>query len=151
MAQTEKNPPANFPGSGKSPGEWNGYLLQYSCLENSMDRGAWWVYNPWGCKELDTTYEWLTYYTHSAMFWGDLLNNSKWNIHFLELYILIFLCFFVLIKHKKDNHCSRIFHHVFTCSCFRVPFSLKNKFFAYHTFPSQENKWRNEKVINRLI
>ena len=30
------------PGSGKSPGEGNGNLLQYSCLENCMDRGAWW-------------------------------------------------------------------------------------------------------------
>ena len=30
-----------IPGSGRSPGEWNGYLLQYSCLEDSMDRGAW--------------------------------------------------------------------------------------------------------------
>ena len=29
------------PGSGRSPGEENGYPLQYSCLENSMDRGAW--------------------------------------------------------------------------------------------------------------
>ena len=29
--------------SGKSPGEGNGYPLQYSCLENSMDRGAWWA------------------------------------------------------------------------------------------------------------
>ena len=29
------------PGSGRSPREWNGYPLQYSCLENSMDRGAW--------------------------------------------------------------------------------------------------------------
>ena len=28
-------------GSGRSPGERNGYPLQYSCLENSMDRGAW--------------------------------------------------------------------------------------------------------------
>ena len=28
------------PGSGRSPGEGNGYPLQYSCLENSMDRGA---------------------------------------------------------------------------------------------------------------
>ena len=28
-------------GSGISPGEWNGNPLQYSCLENSMDRGAW--------------------------------------------------------------------------------------------------------------
>ena len=31
-----------IPGSGGSPGEWNGNPLQYSCLENSMDRGAWW-------------------------------------------------------------------------------------------------------------
>ena len=30
-------------GSGKSPGEGNGYPLQYSGLENDMDRGAWWV------------------------------------------------------------------------------------------------------------
>ena len=30
-----------IPGSGRSPGEGNGNLLQYSCLEDSMDRGAW--------------------------------------------------------------------------------------------------------------
>ena len=30
-----------IPGSGRSPREWNGYPLQYSCLENSMDKGAW--------------------------------------------------------------------------------------------------------------
>ena len=42
-----KNPPANtgdmgsIPGSGRSPGGGCGNLLQYSCLENSMDRGAW--------------------------------------------------------------------------------------------------------------
>ena len=29
-------------GSGRYPGEGNGNLLQYSCLENSTDRGAWW-------------------------------------------------------------------------------------------------------------
>ena len=54
-----KNLPANagdldsIPGSGRSPGEGNGKPLQYSCLENSMDRGAWW--GPWGHKESDTT------------------------------------------------------------------------------------------------
>ena len=32
---------ALIPGSGRSPGEGNGYLLQHSCLENSMHRGAW--------------------------------------------------------------------------------------------------------------
>ena len=33
----------SIPGLGRSPGEGNGYLFQYSCLENLMDRGAWWA------------------------------------------------------------------------------------------------------------
>ena len=32
----------SLPGSGRSPGEGNGNPLQYSCLENPMDRRAWW-------------------------------------------------------------------------------------------------------------
>ena len=32
-----------IPGSGRSPGEGNGNPLQYYCLENPMDRGAWWA------------------------------------------------------------------------------------------------------------
>ena len=32
-----------IPGSGRSPGEGNGNPLQYSCLENPMDRRAWWA------------------------------------------------------------------------------------------------------------
>jgi len=31
----------SFPGSGRSPGEGNGSLIEYSCLESSTDRGAW--------------------------------------------------------------------------------------------------------------
>ena len=44
-----KNPPANagdtgsIPGLGRPPGGGNGNPLQYSCLENPMDRGAWWA------------------------------------------------------------------------------------------------------------
>ena len=44
-----KNSPANtgdaglIPGLERSPGEGNGTPLQYSCLENPMDRGAWWA------------------------------------------------------------------------------------------------------------
>ena len=33
----------SFPGLGRSPGEENGNPLQYSCLENPMDGGAWWA------------------------------------------------------------------------------------------------------------
>ena len=33
--------PGSIPGLGRSPGEGNGYPLQYSCLANSMDREAW--------------------------------------------------------------------------------------------------------------
>ena len=60
-----KNLPANagdvknsglIPGLRRSPGGGNGNPLQYSCLENSIDRGAWWAtYSPWDCKELDAT------------------------------------------------------------------------------------------------
>ena len=35
--------PGSIPGPGRSPGEGNGNPLQYSCLENSMDRGALWA------------------------------------------------------------------------------------------------------------
>jgi len=34
---------SSTPGSGESPGIGNSTPLQYSCLENSMDRGAWWA------------------------------------------------------------------------------------------------------------
>ena len=57
-----KNLPANagdtglIPGPGRSSGEGNGIPLQYSCLENPMDRGAWQAgYSPCGCKESDRT------------------------------------------------------------------------------------------------
>ena len=52
VALVVKNPPANagdigdpgsIPGSGRSPGGANDNPLRYSCLENSMDRGAWWA------------------------------------------------------------------------------------------------------------
>ena len=56
-----KNLPANtgdmgsIPGLGRSPGEENGNPLQYSCLENSMDRGAWRATVHRVMKESDTT------------------------------------------------------------------------------------------------
>ena len=46
----------SVPGSGRSPGEGNGYLLQYSCLNNSMDRGAQWA-SLWGHKESQLSFD----------------------------------------------------------------------------------------------
>ena len=55
-----KNPPANAGdagdvGSVRSPGDGNGNPLQYSCLGNPVDRGAWWATVHGVTKELDTT------------------------------------------------------------------------------------------------
>ena len=58
VAQTVKNLPTIagalgfIPGLGRSPEGGCGNPLQYSCLENAMDRGAWWA-SPWGRKESD--------------------------------------------------------------------------------------------------
>ena len=75
-----KNPPANagdirdaglIPGSERSPGGGHGNPLQYSCLENSMDRGAWWatvhcVIKNWTClKQLSIHAHTISLYSTS--------------------------------------------------------------------------------------
>ena len=61
VALVVKNPPVNardvrnagsIPGSGRSPGGGHGSLLQYSCLENPIDKGAWWAH---GISEMGHT------------------------------------------------------------------------------------------------
>ena len=47
--------PGSIPGLGRSSGEGNGNPLQYSCLENPMDRGHWWATVHGGRTESDTT------------------------------------------------------------------------------------------------
>ena len=63
-----KNPPADagdlreagsLSGSGRSPGEGNGNLLQYSCLENPVDRGVWWA-TAYGVAKSRTRLKWLS-------------------------------------------------------------------------------------------
>ena len=46
---------SSIPGLGRSPGEGNGNPLQYSCLGNPTDRGAWWAIVHGVAEELDTT------------------------------------------------------------------------------------------------
>ena len=54
--------PGSIPGLGRSPGGGHGNPLQYSCLENPMDKGAWWA--PWGHR---VRHDWMT----NTHFWGD--------------------------------------------------------------------------------
>ena len=56
----------SIPGLGSSPGEENGYPLQYSCLENSVDGGAWQATGHGVAKELDTI-EQLTLTTRMSL------------------------------------------------------------------------------------
>ena len=73
-----------------SVGEGNGNPLQYSCLENPMDRGAWWATVPWGRQELDTTERLsispylphisLAYIPHKFFY----INTCKWNFDFIK-------------------------------------------------------------------
>ena len=70
--------PGSVPGLGRSPGERNGYTLQYSCLENSMDGGAWQA-TAHGIAESDTT-EWLR--THTWKYEGTIkiLSRKTWKL-----------------------------------------------------------------------
>ena len=75
--------PGSIPGLGRSPGEGHGNSRQYSCLENPMDRGAWWATgSPWCCKELDKT-EQLHFYFQSRNSPGFLFVADK-RLEFLH-------------------------------------------------------------------
>ena len=58
----------SIPGSGRSPGEGNGNPLQYSCLENPMDRGAW-LATVMGLQRVEHNWATSLHY-HTASAWG---------------------------------------------------------------------------------
>ena len=72
-----------IPGSGRSPGEGSGYPLQYSCLGNSMGRGAWWATVHGITKESDMT-EKLTL----SLFLFQILFPFRFYIHLFWLFRL---------------------------------------------------------------
>ena len=75
--------PGSIPGSGRSPGEGNGNPLQYSCLENPMDGGAWWA-TVHGVAE-----SWTRLSDFTSSLWEQ--NNTVLSIrrHFVSMYQII--------------------------------------------------------------
>ena len=70
----------SIPGLGRSTGGGNGYPLQYSCLENPMDRRAWWATIQCG-KELDMTE--ATQHSTSFIYWVFIMGKQVEEIHAL--------------------------------------------------------------------
>ena len=91
----------SFSGSGRSSGEGNGYPLQYSCLESSMDRGC----NPWCCTELNTA-EWLS------------LTQLFPLTGLVVVFIFQDMCIYVSDKNKRQH--SRWEHGLKYCSIRKV-------------------------------
>ena len=58
----------SIPESGRSPGGGQGYPLQYSCLENPMDRGAWWA-TVHSITKSRTWLKWLSIHKEGCRFW----------------------------------------------------------------------------------
>ena len=83
VAQMVKNLPAkqdagSVPGSGRSTGEGNGNLLQYSCLENPMHRGAWWATQSIGSQSHDWAINTHTHtHTHTQISYMWLCLQGK--------------------------------------------------------------------------
>ena len=111
-----KNPPASardardagsIPGSGRSPGEGNGNPLQYSCLGNSMDRGAWQatvhrVAKSWTRLSVHT----LTHtHTHRGIFMGIAL-------YFISI-ISLGQYPFILREKGKEVFCRSVTMNIF--------------------------------------
>ena len=100
-----KNPPANagdadlIPELGRFPGGGNGNPLQYFCLGNPTDRGAWWGYSPWGHKRVrhdlatkpqqttnlvlmcETNYGFQLLFFFNLYLGASSLSCSTWNLH----------------------------------------------------------------------
>ena len=121
-----------IPGSGRSPGEGNGNPLQYSCLENSMDGGAWWD----TIHGVEKSWTRLSDFTFTLHMWHVLRNCSSRNI----------------------KACPTVCLHAFTClpptapNCLCCSFSDSSRFFHSTAFlpalPGSSNSFLTFAQIN---
>ena len=85
--------PGLIPGSGRSPGEGNSNPFQYSCLENPMDRGAWWAAVHGVGQRVG--HDWATSLHHQNQ---NTMNSVVQQMN-------------SLVKPKRNNHCNILRQH----------------------------------------
>ena len=95
-----------IPGLGRSPGEGNGYPLQYSCLENSRDRGAWGVTfhgQRIGHDRVTITYTFANkaLYNWSCGFFSSYV--QMWELDHEEVWQLKNWCFCTVVREKMSE------------------------------------------------
>ena len=88
----------SIPGLGRSPGEGNGYSLQYSCLESSMDRGAKWAIQSMGLQRIG--HDWVTntftFMLSYLLYYKQLGSSASSSFRFLLSLLLPVLLIFQL-------------------------------------------------------
>ena len=108
----------SIPGSGRSPGQGNGTPLQYSCLKNSMDRGAWWAVVH---GVANAAHNWVAN-THILIiiclnvdvFESILLPNL---LSFLVIYIHVFHQIWEVFSYLKKKKFFSAFYSLFSPAC----------------------------------
>ena len=152
-----KNPPANagdatqtfsIPGLGSCPGVQNGNPLQYSCLENSKDRGAWWATvnglqrarHNWGTEQArNILLKWVScgqYIGRWYFFICQSLSFNWWVCFIFKLIInkegpassiLLFVCYMsclFLSLHLSDLAFFCVWFLVYYCYSLLIAFSV---------------------------
>ena len=103
--------PGSISGLGRSPGEGNGNLLQYCCLENSMDRGIWWA-TVHGVTKSRTWLSNFTFYVGCIDIYNYYVFLLDWSLcHFVVTFLIScnLLYFKVYFVWYEDSYSSFLF------------------------------------------
>ena len=152
-----KNPPANardassVPGSGRSPDGGSSNSLQYSCLENSMDRGTRWAMVSWGCKESDTAkHTCISSKKATHRIWKKIFSN------YISDKVLIFTTYreFIKLKNKwnQPNLKKSVGLHPTGLQALYLPsFKIKERAWSQQQRFQWFNVRRSSQVWNKVL
>ena len=125
----------SVPGSGRSPGEGNGNPLQYSCLENPMDRGAWWATVHRGTKSRTRLSDFTLVSTNFYVMMMCCLDHSQAIFcSALTCASLMHRCFMFRGLFLGPSRCPFMFRSLFLGPR-RCPFMFRGLFLGPHRCP----------------